>query len=190
MSGKADVEIRRANAAEVAMIARWRRETAQWLSSIGSDQWSEKGLSAARFEERVAASVAAGETWIAEVDERPAATIAIDEHTDSWLWTPAEQAECVIVHRMITDRRNRHRGLGSLLLDHAEMIARQRGKAFVRLDAWTSNTRLHDYYRAAGFRFVRIADPQRPSAALFERPVSDAQGDQQVTDGVVKELTY
>ncbi|MGW4528340.1 GNAT family N-acetyltransferase [Amycolatopsis sp. NPDC004378] len=179
MNGSSQVEIRRASVADVSMIAQWRREAADWLASIGSDQWSEKGLSAERFVARVTSSVHAGETWVAEVDGRPAATLAVDEHTDPGLWTPAEQAESVIVHRMITDRNRQHRGLGALLLDHAETIARQRGKTYVRLDAWTSNGRLHDYYRAVGFRFVRIADPQRPSAALFERPVSNSGVDQQ-----------
>lgn len=181
MTAESRVTVRPASMADVSMIARWRREAADWLASIGSDQWSERGLSANRFVSRVCSSIHAGETWIAEVNEHPAATIAIDEHTDSWLWTPAEQAESVIVHRMITDRSQQHRGLGTLLLDHAVDVARQRGKKYVRLDAWTSNTRLHDYYQANGFRFVRIADPELPSAALFERPVSNLATHQQAS---------
>ena len=63
------------------------------------------------------------------------------------------------------------RGVGAWLLDEAAREAARRGKRLLRLDAWTSNTRLHDYYRRQGFRLVRIAG-DRGSGALFERAVS------------------
>lgn len=165
--------LRPASPSDVPLIARWRQEAAAWLATKGTDQWSDAGLSMPKFVERVEASISARETWIADVDGHPAATIAIDEHADPGLWTASEQQESVIVHRMITDPVERRHGLGAVLLAHADAVARERGKGWVRLDAWTTNTALHDYYRRAGFRFVRIADPSRPSTALFERPVPD-----------------
>ena len=181
-----NITIRLATEADLSTIVQWRQDATAWLVSIGSDQWSGAGIDVIAFTTRVRISIAEGGTWIAEVEGQPAATVAIDDHCDDpELWTPAEQAESVIVHRMMADQAHRRRGLGAVLLDHADWIARQYGKRWVRLDAWTTNTRLHDYYRQLGFRLVRVSDPTWVSAALFERPVST---DQQPSDSVVKEL--
>lgn len=166
------VTIRPATPDEVPLIVRWRQEAADWLATKGTDQWSDAGLSVEAFVDRVRESIAAGETWIADVDGVPAATIAIDEWANPGLWTASEMRESVMVHRMITDPVFRGLGLGKALLDHADRIAQQRGKRYVRLDAWTTNTDLHGYYQRLGFRPVRIVPEFRTrSAALFERPV-------------------
>jgi GNAT superfamily N-acetyltransferase len=168
--------VRPAELDDVPVIIEWRRQAAAWLATKGTDQWSDAGLSAEAFASRVRSSIAAGETWMAEVDEVPAATIAVDEWANPGLWTPAEQQESVIVHRMITDPKFRGHGLGGFLLDHADRVARARGKRFVRLDAWTTNTQLHAYYERLGFRLVRIVpDFTTRSAALFEREVATTQ---------------
>ncbi|WP_367139560.1 GNAT family N-acetyltransferase [Saccharothrix sp. HUAS TT1] len=167
------IRIRRATADDVPAIVDWRRQAAAWLAAQGSDQWSDAGLSRTAFTDRVHASITRGETWIAELDGRPVGTIAVDDHADPGLWTPDELRESVIVHRMITAPgvRGARTGVGEALLDQADAVARDRVRTWVRLDAWTTNTRLHDYYRGRGFRLVRVADPTRPSSALFERPV-------------------
>lgn len=166
------VTIRLATPTEVPLIVRWRQEAANWLATKGTDQWSDAGLSEDAFVDRVRKSIAAGETWIADVDDVPAATIAIDEWANPGLWTASELRESVIVHRMITNPVFRGLGLGKVLLDHADRIAQQRGKRYVRLDAWTSNADLHGYYQQLGFRPVRIVPEFRTrSAALFERRV-------------------
>lgn len=166
------VTVRPAEVDEVPLIVDWRRQAATWLAAKGTDQWSDAGLSAETFTSRVHSSIAAGETWVAEVDGAPAATIAVDEWANPGLWTPAEQQESVMVHRMLTDPRFRGHGLGTVLLDQADRIAQARSKRFVRLDAWTTNKQLHDYYERQGFRLVRIVpDFTTRSAALFERAV-------------------
>lgn len=49
--------------------------------------------------------------------------------------------------------------------------ARQADKSWLRLDAWKSNTALHQYYLDRGFTLVRIDDnPADPSGAYFQRP--------------------
>lgn len=51
--------------------------------------------------------------------------------------------------------------------------AARAGKTWLRLDAWRTNTALHDYYRRHGFTDVRIVDlPWRGSGALFQRPAA------------------
>jgi GNAT superfamily N-acetyltransferase len=170
------VKIRQAAITDIPTILRWREEAAAWLNRRGSDQWNDTGLSRDGFTRRVAESIQAGTTWIAEDDDgTPLGTIAIDPTSDPELWTPDELSNAYVIHRMIVDRSAAGRGVGKLMLDHAEWLARRDGRDRLILDAWTSNRDLHAYYESQGFRFVRnVPDHSTPSATLFERPVPPA----------------
>ncbi|GGL23904.1 GNAT family N-acetyltransferase [Nocardia jinanensis] len=171
------VQIRPAALDDLDLIRRLRLQRASWLAARGSDQWSTEasGLSIDYFAGAVSRAVAAWETWIAEVNGEPAATITINDRADRELWTHAELADALIVHYLIVDLRFAGHGIGRRLLAHAAALARAHGRHWVRLDAWTANAELHAYYRRAGFRLARVADPRdpSPSCALFERHVDD-----------------
>jgi len=165
------VIIRQAHAHDLDTIVDLRAERAAWLAVQGSDQWSDAGLDHDTFRQRVADSIAASETWMAiGPDGTALGTIAIDHHADSGLWSDTETAAAVIVHRMITRLASAGQGIGKALLDPANQIARAQGRGWVRLDAWTTNTGLHQLYCSHGFRHVRTVHGHiSPSAALFER---------------------
>lgn len=169
------VQIRPAVPDDLDLICRLRLQRSSWLAARGSDQWSTaaSGLPIDYFARAVARAVAAGETWIAEVNSAPTGTITVNNCADKGLWTPTEIADSLIVHYLIVDLSWSGSGIGRRLLAHAAELARTHGRSWVRLDAWTTNTDLHIYYRRAGFRMVRVADPTSPSpsCALFERHV-------------------
>lgn len=166
------IHIRPARPEELELIVAWRAEAAKWIAERGFDQWSEAGLDDTEFRRRVAASIEAGETWMAIHRDHPVGTIAIDDDADPGLWSEEERAHAVIAHRMIVPRCAAGLGVGALLLDQAERVAQQRERTYVRLDAWTSNNDLHAYYQRAGFHHVRTVQAHHtPSAALFERKV-------------------
>jgi GNAT superfamily N-acetyltransferase len=170
------VKIRKAVSDDLSTILRWRTEAADWLRRLGSDQWSDSGLSRDAFIDRVTDSIRTGETWIAEDDDgTPLGTIAVDLNPDPGLWSEEELEVAFVIHRMITDRSAVGRGVGAHLLDHAEYLARRAGRRMLVLDAWSSNRGLHAYYESQGFRQVRtVSDHYTPSATLFERPVQEA----------------
>ncbi|QLY31875.1 GNAT family N-acetyltransferase [Nocardia huaxiensis] len=165
--------LRPAHIGDVGTITRFRRQRTHWLAARGSDQWTRagRGLPMETFVRSVAQAIRGGETWIAEIDGEPAGTITVNDRADEGLWSPGELADAVIVHYMIVDLRFAGQRVGDALLAHAAMLARTRHRTWVRLDAWTTNPGLHDYYRRAGFRLARIAGPEAtgPSRALFER---------------------
>ena len=169
------VNIQLAMDADVDDIARLRREAAEWLAEIGSDQWSSAGIDDAEFNRRVRSSIAEGETWVACDDrDKTLATIAIDDQSNPGLWTDEELEDSLIIHRMIK-ARSAPSGIGTALIQHAEQVAARRGAQWLRLDAWTTNTALHDYYRRAGFEHVRtVSGHHTCSAALFARRVPGA----------------
>ncbi|MGH3830955.1 MAG: GNAT family N-acetyltransferase [Pseudonocardiaceae bacterium] len=167
------MRIRRAQQSDLPTILRWRQEAATWLAEIGTDQWSDAGLTSDSFQRRVSDSIKAGETWIAEdSDGTPLGTIAVDSAADAGLWKPEELHGAYVIHRMIIDRASAGRDVGSTLIDHAARLAQRNGRARLILDAWTTNEALHQYYHCQGFRHVRtVPGHWTPSAALFEREV-------------------
>lgn len=65
--------------------------------------------------------------------------------------------------------------LGEALLEWAREMAHHQGRAWVRLDAWRSNRRLHDYYLSRGWEWIRdVTGVGRKSGALFQRPAGPA----------------
>jgi GNAT superfamily N-acetyltransferase len=159
--------IRRARPDEVDTVAAMWTEAGQWLAAIGSDQWQYPART-----ERITASIAAGECWLVERDDEPAATITLDRYADPEFWTPADDPDnALYVHRMVVLRRFAGAGLGSALLDWAGARAERDGLRWLRLDAWRTNRRLRDYYERQGFALVRVVDlPHRRSGALYQRP--------------------
>jgi ribosomal protein S18 acetylase RimI-like enzyme len=100
----------------------------------------------------------------------PVATMTLGEAASA-RWVPADDpASALYLGHFAVDRRCAGLGVGAWLIREAAEEAARLGKRSLRLDAWTTNARLHDYYRRQGFRLVRIADG--PSGALFERAVS------------------
>jgi ribosomal protein S18 acetylase RimI-like enzyme len=110
--------------------------------------------------------------WIVERHSRAVATITIDTTAEPELWHhSSDPDDALYVHRMIVTRTEAGRGLGAALLDFAAQQATAAGRAWLRLDAWATNTKLHDYYRGQGFTHLRTTYyAHRGSGALFQRP--------------------
>ncbi|MGC9670843.1 N-acetyltransferase family protein [Planosporangium sp. 12N6] len=160
---------------DLPTITAMREEASAWLRERGIDQWREPWPTYDAMVERTAASIRAGETWMARDDSgATTATVALDTFADSRLWTPQEQQDpALYLHRLIV--RRGWAGLGSKILDWACDRAAQLGKEWVRIDVWTHNEPLHRYYLSNGFEHVRTLNLEDyPSGALFQR---QANGD-------------
>jgi GNAT superfamily N-acetyltransferase len=164
-----------ARMADVDVIMRWRRQRVAWLQARGEDQWSIPLPRSA-----VAATVSAGQTWMVWQDGTPLATITLTAYVDVdalWkpdvdpeaLWYPSDDpTDALYAAKMMIPLEHAGRGLGGELLDWAAGRAFDAGLTWLRLDAWTTNDRLHAYYRAHGFTHVRTV-ASRVSGACFQR---------------------
>lgn len=166
------MNVRPARPDELDLVVNWRDERAAWLGRQGRDQWGSGGLGRASFIARVKASISAGETWILEKSGQPAATIAIDQWSDPGLWSDAEMADALFLHRLISPLDSGGFDVAGPLVSHALLLAAQQHKRWLRLDAWTSNTKLHTFWVRQGFEKVRTV-PGPKSGTLFQRPVFD-----------------
>ncbi|MGH3798459.1 MAG: GNAT family N-acetyltransferase [Pseudonocardiaceae bacterium] len=145
------------------------REAVSWLAAQGLDQWQNMP----GVEARIAADIGAREVWGVRNDNGEiTATIKLDSRADPELWQPEDDpAAALYAHRMLVARSEAGRGIGSAMLDWASQRAAEADKPWLRLDAWASNERLHEYYRREGFELVRLLRfPHRGSGALFQRP--------------------
>jgi predicted GNAT family N-acyltransferase len=127
---------------------------------------------------RVRRGLRNGHTWIAEAAGRPVATITYRPHGNRKLWTRKEdQTPAVYVSRLIVTRSAAGSGVGAAMIDWAAAQAvRDWNAQWIRIDVWTTNVALHNYYEKSGFRHLRIAQchaEDYPSAALFEKPTSE-----------------
>jgi GNAT superfamily N-acetyltransferase len=167
--------IRLAAAEHVETVAELWVRAAAWLKSIGTDQW--------QYPVRLAAirEVIEGQNcWlVTDSDDRVVGTVTVAEfgRFDGG-WQSSDQPDLALyVHRLVIAEVARRQELGSAILDWASQRAKLQGKNWLRLDAWTSNEALHQYYLDQGFRLVRtIHATGVVSGVLFERDAGITRG--------------
>lgn len=163
--------LRRASAPDFAHVHSLLIEASRWLETKDTDQWAKPWPDENRRKERIEKAIEAGRTWIAWDGSQPAATLTASPN-DHRIWPERDRDEpAVYVRRIVISRRYAGLGLGGQLHDWAGLRAsRNYGARWIRVDVWTTNTRLHGYYRGQGFQFCGyclIRD--YPSAALFQK---------------------
>lgn len=164
-------------------------EATAWLrESKDTNQWALPWPDLARRTERMRDDLIKGKTWLVWDGSTAAGTITIDTEDpvaahNRPVWPDHKRREpALYVRRVIVRRSYSGLGLGAGLLDWAADVAERDYRAtLIRIDVWTTNLDLHDYY--LGQRFIRCErrDPREldgyPSQALFERQVDQAGSD-------------
>ncbi|MFI5710713.1 GNAT family N-acetyltransferase [Kribbella sp. NPDC051620] len=149
------------------LVHQVRDQAGEWLATKGTDQYR-GGLDMAKVHANIDHDFDKFPFVGWEVDGRVVAMMAIiDQEAD--FWTPEELAEPqTYISRFFVIEHGK--AYGSNLLDAVIEQARRDDKQWVRLNCWSTNTRLHEYYIAHGFEHVRTCNiPGRMSGALFQR---------------------
>jgi GNAT superfamily N-acetyltransferase len=155
-------------------------EARSWLPSKGTMQWFEPWPDKEQRDARVRRALELGATWL--VWEMLlgkavlAATVTVTGKPNPAVWSPLDfdlGGRTVYAHRLITARRYAGWDLGGELLDWTGWRGRDNyGATCIRIDVWTKNERLHDYYLKRGFERRGICrDPEYPSGLLLEKPI-------------------
>lgn len=169
--GQLGLVLRRASVADFEEVRSLLTEASQWLETKDTDQWAKPWPDANGRNERIKGAIRAGRTWIVWDGVRSAATLTASPN-DHRIWPEKNRRDpAVYVRRIVVSRRLKGFGLGGQLLDWAGLRAyREYGARWVRVDVWTTNTRLHDYYIDQGFTFCEYSSVRDyPSAALFQK---------------------
>jgi len=169
--------LRRATPGDFEAVRSLLREASRWLGTRNTDQWAVPWPDENGRNTNIKRAIRAGRTWIAWGDSRPVATLTASPN-HHMIWPAANGRDPAVYVRRITVSRRREyagHGLGGQLLDWAGLRAnRDYGALWVRVDVWTTNTKLHDYYVNQGFEEVgRSPVPDYPSAVLFQKSVGE-----------------
>lgn len=172
--------IRPAELDDIPAILRLIGSSAAWLQQCKkTDQWARPWPNRDERDNRVAQGIMDHLTFMVADDAgTPIGTVTSREHGNDMLWTGAELAEpAAYVSRLIVSRDHAGQGIGAALIHWAGARAVDNwGAHWVRVDVWTTNTALHQYYKNQGFEHMRtldFPDPwQYPSAALFQKPAA------------------
>jgi Acetyltransferase (GNAT) family len=173
------MRIARAEPADLPTVLGLIEDAKDRLKMKDTNQWDKPWPDEGARDARVLRGLQGGKTWIVWDEDVPAATVTITSRINPAVWsTPgctcnlAERA--VFVHRLITAMRYAGRALGTEMIDWAGRRGRRLyGAKWVRIDVWSTNKGLHDYYLKRGFEPCGFcADPDYPSGALFQKPVS------------------
>jgi GNAT superfamily N-acetyltransferase len=181
------LQVRRGAADDFETVLAMINEAARWLRDKDTEQWASPWPTRSARDERVRRGLRDGGTWIVEESGTPIATITYRPTGNLRLWTRRERGEpAVYVSRLIVSRDHAGLGIGEALIDWAGLRAlRDWSAQWIRIDVWTTNEALHNYYEKRGFKFCRIHDvPENrsrkkgehkahPSAALFQKPTDD-----------------
>ena len=171
--------IRRAVTEDIPAIFDLIGSAAAWLQQYkDTDQWARPWPTESDRNARITRNVERGFTWMAEENGALAATVTYRDRGNPKLWTADELSEpAVYVSRLIVSRSQAGRGLGAALIDWAGLRGLDEWAASsIRVDVWTTNLALHEYYKRQGFEHLRtleFEDPwEYPSAALFQKPIA------------------
>ncbi|RMI39743.1 GNAT family N-acetyltransferase [Streptomyces triticirhizae] len=143
--------ISEANPADLPLLLEYRQEAARWLGRAGIDQWSNDFP-----EQHVLESIRSGTVYLVRDHSGPTATVTLDDTPEPDLWTEDELSiPSTHLHKLIVSRRNAGRGIGGQILNWASDRAAREGKVWIRINAWSTNNRLHRYWESQGFTHIR-----------------------------------
>lgn len=151
------------------LVHQVRDDAGEWLATKGTDQYR-GGLDMAKVHANIDHDFDAYPFVGWMVDGEVVAMMALIE-PEADFWTADELAEPqTYISRFFVVEHGK--GYGSALLTAIVNLAREEGKRWVRLNCWSTNTKLHSYYVQHGFEHVRTCHVQgRMSGALFQRRV-------------------
>lgn len=165
--------LRPAGAADVDALLTLRAEAEKWLSSLGTDQWSDRETGD-RAIAKWRQSIDEGRTWVVTgMDGEVLATVSRGP-VDRDFWQDSDRPESAFyLYKLIVARRASGRQLGAQIMDWASRVAALEGREWVRIDVWRTNSGLQAYYERMGFKHVRMeSPPHRRSGWLAQRPAS------------------
>lgn len=147
--------------------------TARWLQSQGSDQWS--GLLRGEDSHRTPEAVRRGDVFVVKDGAVVAAMVMLLRKPSAWdieLWGDAERANAVYVHRLAINREYAGQGLGGKVLDWVSEGIRFPGVDRIRLDCIASNETLNAFYPRMGYTYVGESSNDLASFSKYEKKLT------------------
>lgn len=88
------------------------------------------------------------------VDEEKLFAIFCVCYNDQLIWREKDKGDAIYLHRIVLNRQYAGLKIFRTILDWAIEHARKMKLAYIRMDTWATNTKLINYYKGYGFRFI------------------------------------
>lgn len=164
----ASISVRQAQAPDAAAIQGMLEEAARWVDAMGVVMWDEGELDARRVEREVAA----GQFFVAEIDDDPAGAVRF-QLEDELFWPDLTGDDSAFIHRLVVRRRYKGLGVSTALMEWAVARARSLGKSYLRLDTDASRPKLRELYERFGFQFHSFREVGPYYVARYLYPLND-----------------
>lgn len=125
------------------------KESAEWLIQRRMPLWKVEDLTP----EFMGGHVARKELFLATVDNEGAGTIILQE-TDELFWPEVNDGKSLFFHKLAVRRKFAGSGVSKALMDYAYLVAKSRGKTFLRMDCSARHPPLRLFYENNGFQFL------------------------------------
>jgi len=148
------VTLRRCVTADLEALRRLARETYDdTFRSLNRPEVMDAYLAQAFGPEQVAAELSnpSSEFWFLFLDDELAGYLKVN---DAPAQSDLNDASSLEVQRIYVRRAHKGRGLGRRLMDHAESLARAKGRRTLWLGVWEKNLEAISFYGALGFRWT------------------------------------
>ena len=146
------MELRRAKLEDVNAVMALVKRVIPLMRAGGNLQWDDAYPNPGVFSQ----DVAQGQLWLAEIEGGLAGIAAITTDQEPEYaevgWDLAETA--IVVHRLAVDPAYQGRGVAAALMAQAELEARDRGIAVLRLDTNTHNEATRKLFPRLGYVFA------------------------------------
>ena len=158
--------IRKGRKSDIKAIMKILENAVPLMNSAGNFQWDSTYPNENVFEK----DIEEGQLWVVEIEETLAGFAAITtdqepEYADAG-WDINEVS--IVTHRLAVDPKYRGMGVGYLLLNKAEDLAKSRGINFLRIDTNTNNTATQKLFPKCGYMFCgEISLKFRPGLRFY-----------------------
>jgi hypothetical protein len=158
--------MRQATSADLDTALGILQERTEWLRERGNDQWNQ----GKDFRDGLASRIARGQTWLAEDDGEPIATVTIRRYGNPAFWTPEElEDRTLYASKCATTLARSGAGLAGMIIRWVQTRAAEREMTYLRWDVWRTNLQLQAYYQSLGATLLRTVEAEGiPSGALFQ----------------------
>lgn len=163
------MEVELARLSEAPALVALRDDIARWLTDRGITQWNPGEFSV----DWLRAWIRDGSVHVAREPAGIVAAVAVRWEDDE-IWEPDPVGTAGYIHLLMVDRHRAGRGLGDMMLAHAEDRIARDGRRLARLDAVATNRVLLDWYRQRGYRDVgtrTFEDSHWHDTVLLEKPL-------------------
>ncbi|MGB3161299.1 GNAT family N-acetyltransferase [Carnobacterium sp.] len=149
------IKFQQAKANQKFLIEEMLQQSALWLQSKGSKQWS--GILKGEDRHNTSEAIERGEVFVGMIDEQMAGMFVLWSQQSEWdqeFWGKELSDDYVYLHRLAVNRNFSGKGISKELLLEAKIYAKRRGFIAIRLDCIADNDYLNKLYQDAGFRYV------------------------------------